>query len=389
MHEEDDFYEKDEPLDDLLRAFYRDHPGRTRNPAVKQKETIMTEREPLPRYWRPSEMQTWAAPEGGLVHMFPEGIGWKTLSACGQSVMKRDPEEEEYGPLEEWANGSPNRRELCTDCLDLWWNGPAHRRDRMYEDLWTGLMHVNGGALAHLWASNHRTACDSAQSDRAPVPMSQLPNATVCHDCAVIWDTQQARRAGMDDSEGRGWGAAYGDADRVHRFRTVELDATVELTYCTPHRVPRIEGSRATLEEFERLTPACPVCLVATDEAEAEVPEPNTGTEAEVPEERRSPVGVELQTYVHELLAKMLRDGSVSQTGEYRPTDVFRVHVDSYLARFLMRYREEIATELRSVADQCEAIAELVELNGDDGAANRRNAVTYRDAALRVEKWPS
>lgn len=238
----------------------------------------MTERKPLPRYWRPSEMQTWAAPEGGLVHMFPEGIGWKTLSACGQSVMKRDPEEEEYGPLEEWANGSPNRRELCTDCLDLWWNGPAHRRDRMYEDLWSATTYGNGKLTSHLCAGGvYQTACGIGHDDFTPVPLVQRNDTRVCHRCAVIWDTQQARRAGMDDSEERGWGAAYGDGEKIHRFRNhdMQLGGTLEVTYCTPHRVPMLGHMRGTLDEYvDPVVDPCPVCLVATDEAEAEVPEP-------------------------------------------------------------------------------------------------------------------
>lgn len=232
----------------------------------------MTERKPLPRYWTPSEMQTWAAPEGGLVHMFPEGIGWKTLSACGQSVMKRDPEEEEYGPLEEWANGSPNRRELCTDCLDLWWNGPADRRDRMYEDLWSATTYNNGRLMSHLCAGGvYRTACGTGHGDFTPVPLAQRNDAVVCHDCAVIWDTQQARRAGMYARE---WGHAYEEQNNmVHRFRE-ELNGTVRLTYCDPRRVPLLDEPTGSLDEYvDPIVDPCPVCLVATDEAEAEVPE--------------------------------------------------------------------------------------------------------------------
>lgn len=263
-----------------------------------------------PRCWTEDEMRTWVA-HGDLgnmtVHMFPCGTHPGYPSVCG-AVTQREGVSEEDGtaaPLEDWGNGNKDNT-LCTACLDAWWNGPdsvhwarpTHPVERRFTDEW--VYPGDKSVSIHLTRTAGYAACGIELHTRITASMAtvledyrlrKVKVPGVCHTCAVIWDAQCARDAGMDASEGRGWGTVYGDGFIVHRFWHLDvmgLDTPVELTHCTPHRAALITVQRGTLDEWVNPEPEiCPVCLTTDylphmpqgvvvtpeDEAEAEVPE--------------------------------------------------------------------------------------------------------------------
>jgi hypothetical protein len=375
-------------------------------------------------HWTEDEMRTWACDEALFVHMFPSGAHAGYPSVCGRVVQRPGLSEEsgELAPLKDWGNGNKGCA-LCTDCLDLWWNGPSTQHVKaLFADLWTYA--ETASAPVHLWRTGTVAACGADTGTRVTAPLADIVEdyrtravkhlPDVCHTCAVIFDIQAGREEGMDASEGRGWGHAYGSyaSDHLHRFWSLDLaGGTTELTYCTPYRVPMFDEVRGTLDEFvDPEVPPCPICLTATEEPGVVVPctpeevcTPSTEAERDAVREKaqevrqaaqkavqecESPTARELLNWTHELLGKMFEEGHVSQ-GEYNPSNIFKVHISSYVTNFLNRYREEIATDLEGHADERDAVGDLAVMEGHHGGADRRAATCYRDAARRVRNWPT
>src|SRR5688572_23084525 len=353
-------------------------------------------------YWTEDEMRTWACDDALFVHMFPRGEHAGYPSACGKVIQQPGLSEDlgTLAPLEDWGNGN-NTSVLCTDCLDLWWKGPdgrtLHLPEIRYANLWTFTRFM--GVWSHLVDSGTIAACGTDTGTRVSAPLLEIAedlrtrtsgDVEVCYTCAVIWDTQAGRDAGMDASEGRQWGYAHDDHERVHRFWNLDLSGgTVELTHCAPYRMPMTSGTwtPGTLDEFvDPEVPPCPICLTTTEEPDVLVTEtpcvPSTQTEQDVVrekaqevrnaaqkvvQERQSPVASRMRARIHRIIDR----GSLQNELPHEAEFVVR--------HYLNHYREEIAQELEGHADERDALADLCELEGTgSGVPDRRAASCYR-----------
>jgi hypothetical protein len=314
---------------------------------------------------------------------------------------------------------------LCTDCLDLWWNGPSTQHVKtLFADLWTYA--ETASAPVHLWRTGTVAACGVDTGTRVTASLREIVEdyrtravdyvPDVCHTCAVIFDIQAGREAGMDASEGRGWGHAYGSyaSDHLHRFWSLDLaGGTTELTYCTPYRVPMFDEPRGTLDEFvDPEVPPCPVCLTATEEPGVPVPctseeacTPSTEAERdavrekaqevrqaaqEVMQERESSAASRMSGRIATSFIRVFREGA-DRKGVLTPEwgESSQKEADFLVRLYLDQYRAEIAAELEGHAEERDAIGDLAVMEGHHGGADRRAATCYRDAARRVRNWPT